>query len=231
MAITAGLIGYFVGIRTTANVNQLKQPLDSSNSAKGQVDTGVKDPEQQGQKSERLPDAPRPSDNATMHQPPGPAPTGSPEEKKTGPGDGTSQTQRKGDSILKKRSSRDAGKPPASPLESSKLPSSTGKGPSNTDKSPSSTGKGTSSTDKETSSTGKGTSNTDKAPSSTDKGTSSTDQGTSSTDKGTPSTDKGASRVPDEAQSSSVAPPTPPAETSEASKPTGQPPSEPAPDR
>src|SRR5215831_11161863 len=231
VAITAGLIGYFVGIRTTANVNQLKQPLDSSNSAKGQVDTGVKDPEQQGQKSERLPDAPRPSDNATMHQPPGPAPTGPPEEKKTSPGDGTSQTQRKGDSILKKRSSKDAGKPPASPLESSKLPSSTGKGPSNTDKSPSSTGKGTSSTDKETSSTGKGTSNTDKAPSSTDKGTSSTDQGTSSTDKGTPSTDKGASRVPDEAQSSSVAPPTPPAETSEASKPTGQPPSEPAPDR
>src|SRR5215472_110719 len=217
VAITAGLIGYFVGIRTTANVNQLKQPLDSSNSAKGQVDTGVKGPEQQGQKSERLPDAPRPSDNATMHQPPGPAPTGSLEEKKTSPGDGTSQTQRKGDSILKKRSSKDAGKPPASPLESSKLPSSTGKGPSNTDKAPSSTDKGTSSTDK--------------APFSTNKGTSSTDQGTSSTDKGTPSTDKGASRVPDEAQSSSVAPPTPPAETSEASKPTGQPPSEPAPDR
>src|SRR5215831_13888986 len=148
VAITAGLIGYFVGIRTTANVNQLKQPLDSSNSAKGQVDTGVKDPEQQGQKSERLPDAPRPSDNATMHQPPGPAPTGSPEEKKTSPGDGTSQTQRKGDSILKKRSSKDAGKPPASPLESSKLPSSTDKGTSSTDQGTSSTDKGTPSTDK-----------------------------------------------------------------------------------
>src|SRR5215467_1485103 len=210
VAITAGLIGYFIGIRTTANVNQLKQPLDSSNSAKGQVDTGVKGPEQQGQKSERLPDAPRPSDNATMHQPPWPAPTGSPEEKKTSPGDGTSQTQRKGDSILKKRSSKDAGKPPASPLESSKGFSNTDKGSSNTDQGPSSTGKG---------------------PSNTDKGTSSTDQGSSSTDKGTPSTDKGTSRVPDEARSSSVAPPTPPAETSEASKPTGQPPSEPAPDR
>ena len=195
VAITAGLIGYFIGIRTTANVNQLRQPLDSSDSAKGQVDTGVKDPEQQGQKSERLPDAARPSDNATMHQPPGPAPTGSPEEKKTGPGDGTSQTQRKGDSILKKRSSKDAGKPPASPLESSKLPSSTGKGPSNTDKAPSSTDKGTSSTDKETSSTGKGTSNTDKAPSSTDTGTSSTDKETSSTGKGPSNTDKAPSNT------------------------------------
>ncbi len=206
--VTAGLLVYAIGYRTTPNVNQLKQQLDDSNSARDEARQQVKDLQEQVQKLQPRPDAPPPPVNTTTSPPsPVPAPTKSKEVKKTTPADGTSQRPRK-DSGLTKPASEDLGKRPVAVPESNK---------------------GTPSADKGTLNTDKGVPSTDNGTPGTDKGTPSTDKGTPVTDKGAPSTDKGAPSVPDDARPSSVTPPAPSKEAVEAGRPTGQASPDPAP--